>query len=224
MRKTVLMASFLALLLVGLAAMPKPAAEEAGIAVYFSPDGGCLDAVASVIHSAKKTLDVQAYILTTKELLEPIKAAHERGVKVRVLMDSDNAVAQYSGATYLANAKVPVWTDAEHKEAHNKVILADAGTPQAVLLTGSFNFTQAADRLNAENVLILTGKPKLTAAYAANFEAHLKHAKPYTGIADSKPDAKPKADARDPAPAGGAGNVYATANGGDYSRLLRKSA
>src|SRR5687767_1015977 len=90
----------LIVLVAAAAKMPPPAAEEAGIAVYFSPEGGCLDAVAGVIHNSKKTLDVQAYLLTTKELLEPIKAAHERGVKVRVLMDSDNAVAQYSGATY----------------------------------------------------------------------------------------------------------------------------
>jgi phosphatidylserine/phosphatidylglycerophosphate/cardiolipin synthase-like enzyme len=98
MRKTALLLVPL-LLIAAIAAAPRPAAEEAGISVFFSPDGGCLTATVTVINAAKKTLDVQAYLVTTKDLLEPIKAAHGRGVKVRVLMDSDNAVAQYSGAT-----------------------------------------------------------------------------------------------------------------------------
>jgi phosphatidylserine/phosphatidylglycerophosphate/cardiolipin synthase-like enzyme len=48
------------------------------------------------------------------------------------------------------------------------------------ILTGSFNFTRAADEQNAENLLVIDGKPKLFAAYKKNFETHLKHSKPYS--------------------------------------------
>jgi phosphatidylserine/phosphatidylglycerophosphate/cardiolipin synthase-like enzyme len=156
-------------------APPTPAASEAGISVFFSPNGGAGAAVVAAINSAKVSLDVQAYLLSTKDIINPIAKAHARGVKVRVVMDANNAGDQYSGATYLANAGVPVMLDAEHKEAHNKVMLIDGKT----ILTGSFNFTRAADEQNAENLLVIEGKPKLFAAYKRNFETHLKHSKPY---------------------------------------------
>ena len=46
------------------------------------------------------------------------------------------------------------------------------------MITGSFNFTQAAERRNAENLLVIEAKPKLTAAYQRNFNEHLAHAEP----------------------------------------------
>src|SRR5690348_16626670 len=122
-------------------APPVPAASEGGISVFFSPNGGAGAAVVAEINAAKSTLDVQAYLLTTKEIIGPIAKAHARGVKVRVVMDAEKAGSDYSAATYLANAGVPVFLDSEHKEAHNKIMLIDGKT----ILTGSFNFTRAAD-------------------------------------------------------------------------------
>jgi phosphatidylserine/phosphatidylglycerophosphate/cardiolipin synthase-like enzyme len=152
-----------------------PAVIDDDIAIFFSPGGGAMAAIGDQINSARRTLDVQAYLLTTKDIAGPIARAHERGVKVRVILDKDKAGDEYSSATYLANAGVSVWLDDEHKEAHNKLMLIDGQT----IVTGSFNFTRAADEENAENLLIMTRKPKLFAAYAKNFEAHLAHAKPY---------------------------------------------
>jgi phosphatidylserine/phosphatidylglycerophosphate/cardiolipin synthase-like enzyme len=151
-----------------------PAATEAGIAVFFSPDGGALAAVADLISRSRKSIDVQAYLLTTKELTDPLAEAHRRGVKVRVIVDADNAAPDRGLAVSLAGRGVPVFTDGEHKEAHDKVIIIDG---QAVV-TGSFNFTRAAEIENSENLLILTGKPKIIAAYQKHFERHLAHAKP----------------------------------------------
>lgn len=159
----------------GSARAPAPAGSEDGISVYFSPEGGALAAVVREIDGARKSLDVQAYLLTTKEIAGPIAKAHGRGVKVRVVMDDENAGRQYSAATYLANAGVPVWLDGDHKEAHNKVMLVDGRT----VITGSFNFTKAADRANAENLLVIENKPRLFAAYLKNFESHVRHLKPY---------------------------------------------
>ena len=167
-------------------APPAPAASEGGISVFFSPNGGAGAAVVAAINSAKATLDVQAYLLSTKDIIAPIAKAHTRGVKVRVVMDADNAADQYSGATYLANAGVPVFLDAEHKEAHDKVMLVDGKT----IVTGSFNFTRAADEQNAENLLIIEARPRLFAAYRKNFETHLKHSKLYSRTEPAQRPAK----------------------------------
>jgi phosphatidylserine/phosphatidylglycerophosphate/cardiolipin synthase-like enzyme len=48
------------------------------------------------------------------------------------------------------------------------------------VLTGSFNFTKAAENNNAENLLAIQD-PALAAKYTANWQAHLKHSESYTG-------------------------------------------
>jgi phosphatidylserine/phosphatidylglycerophosphate/cardiolipin synthase-like enzyme len=149
-----------------------PAAVEDGIAVFFSPKGGCADAVVQAIDSAKRTLNAQAYSFTSKEIASAIGRAHERGVKVRAVLDDSNKTGKYSGATYLANKGVPVWIDAKHAIAHNKAMIID----EANVITGSFNFTEAAEKSNAENPVIITGRPKVAGAYAHNFQEHLEHA------------------------------------------------
>jgi hypothetical protein len=46
-------------------------------------------------------------------------------------------------------------------------------------MTGSFNFTKAAEEKNAENLLMLTEAPELAKVYAANVMAHASHSQPY---------------------------------------------
>lgn len=42
------------------------------------------------------------------------------------------------------------------------------------IITGSFNFTKAAEAENAENLLVIDD-PKLAARYTANWKIHLSH-------------------------------------------------
>ena len=60
--------------------------------------------------------------------------------------------------------------DAKHGIAHNKVMVIDGKT----LITGSFNFTKAAEEKNAENLLILDND-ELAKIYIENCEKHKKH-------------------------------------------------
>jgi len=72
-------------------------------------------------------------------------------------------------------AGIPVLIDAEHAIAHNKVTVIDDRT----VLTGSFNFSKAAEEKNAENLLVLKKSPELAQAYIANINTHAAHAHPY---------------------------------------------
>jgi len=69
------------------------------------------------------------------------------------------------------------FTDAAHAIAHNKVMLVDGTT----LVTGSFNFTKAAQERNAENLLVLRGDAGLLRRYRENVEMHRAHAERYEG-------------------------------------------
>jgi phosphatidylserine/phosphatidylglycerophosphate/cardiolipin synthase-like enzyme len=49
------------------------------------------------------------------------------------------------------------------------------------VITGSFNFTSAAEENNAEN-LLLTQDAQMASRYAQNWEVHQQHSEPYTGL------------------------------------------
>jgi len=176
----------LALLVLGAAALLQvltrsaPAAVSAtedGVTVHFSPHGGCTEAVVEQLAAAQKTIDVQAYSFTSKEIAEALVAAHRRGVAVRVILDASQRTEQYSSATFLHHQHIPVFIDAKHAIAHSKIMIIDGRT----IITGSFNFTHQAEVANAENLLILQDKFKLVAAYQQNFAHHLDHSEAYAG-------------------------------------------
>src|SRR5712691_11172293 len=62
----------------------------------------------------------------------------------------------------------------------------------ATIITGSFNFTKAAEEKNAENLLVIKEASELVKAYEANIRAHAAHSHPYTRQAATAP---PAADA-----------------------------
>jgi hypothetical protein len=76
----------------------------------------------------------------------------------------------------MVNMGIPTKIDAQHAIAHNKVMVIDGQT----VITGSFNFTKAAEENNAENLLVIRS-PELAAKYAANWKVHADHSEPYGG-------------------------------------------
>jgi phosphatidylserine/phosphatidylglycerophosphate/cardiolipin synthase-like enzyme len=124
---------------------------SAETSVYFSPNGGATEAIVRELGSAQHSIRVQAYSFTSAPIAKALLDAHKRGVKILAVLDKSNQTDKYSAATFLANAGIPVLINAEHAIAHNKVIVIDDNT----VLTGSFNFSKAAEEKNAENLLVL---------------------------------------------------------------------
>jgi phosphatidylserine/phosphatidylglycerophosphate/cardiolipin synthase-like enzyme len=148
------------------------------IRVYFSPNGGCTDAILSQLDQAKTEILLQAYSFTSKPIAQALIRAQKRGVKISAVLDRSNRGQKYSAATFLKNMGIPVFIDDKHAIAHNKIMIID----NRVVITGSFNFTKAAENKNAENLVILEDLPDLTRAYQENFQNHLRHSVPYLGL------------------------------------------
>jgi phosphatidylserine/phosphatidylglycerophosphate/cardiolipin synthase-like enzyme len=154
------------------------AAYGAGdIACYFSPAGGCTDAVVNEIRQARQQILVQAYSFTSVPIATALVEAHQRGVGVYIVLDKSQRTEQYSGADFVARAGIPTLIDAKHAIAHNKIMLIDRLT----IITGSFNFTTNAEKSNAENLLVIRNRPELYQAYENNFRHHYEHSEPYQG-------------------------------------------
>lgn len=144
------------------------------LTVHFSPNGGCTEAIIAQIGQAKHSIYVQAYSFTSTPIATALRAAHQRGIEVQVILDKSQQTDRYSSATFLYNAGIAPQIDYDHAIAHNKIIVIDA----AVVLTGSMNFSRVAEEKNAENLLIIRDQ-ELAARYRDNWQAHATHSRPY---------------------------------------------
>lgn len=142
--------------------------ERAG--VWFSPQGGALDAVIAAVDGAQTSVALEAFHFSNKRLAKALIRAKDRGVAVRTVLDKENREKANSKAGLIADAGIPVRIDHQHRTAHNKMIVIDDRT----VVTGSLNFDGHADRENAENTLILTSKT-LSEQYRRDFEKHWGH-------------------------------------------------
>jgi len=158
-------------------ALKSPATVE----VYYSPHGGCTEAIVNTLGAAKQTVLVQAYGFTSPPIEAALVAAAKRGVKVQLILDRSNLTQKSSEIEEAAAAGLPVWVDARHEIAHNKVMIIDG----EMVITGSFNFTHNAENNNAENLLIIRGK-EIAVRYTANWQEHAKHSEPYNGDAAAR--------------------------------------
>ncbi|MGC8658398.1 MAG: phospholipase D family protein [Desulfomonilaceae bacterium] len=144
------------------------------VEVYFSPDGGCTRAIVRQIDSAKSEILVQAYSFTSKAIAKALLSAHKRGIDVQVILDGTQVAEKYNPAKFFTHSGIPTFIDSQHTIAHNKIMILDRNT----VITGSFNFTKAAEHHNAENVIIIKSK-ELAELYLENWKNHLKHSEKY---------------------------------------------
>jgi phosphatidylserine/phosphatidylglycerophosphate/cardiolipin synthase-like enzyme len=156
---------------------PAKSTVQAAFSPWDDVEGLILDAIGQARHR----ILVQAYLLTSRKITHTLIAAHRRGVAVQVLVDGGQLVKTESPPMMeeLVDAGIPVWMETRYQHAHNKVIVIDSDSEEAVLITGSYNFTWAAQNRNAENVLIVRHDPALAARYAMNWERHRQDASAY---------------------------------------------
>lgn len=137
--------------------------------VCFTPPSGCGSLIAQEISKANETIFVQAYGLTSNAIIHQLKSAKNRGVAVHVLIDGGNLSDNQSVYQELMDDGIAVFFDKMPGIAHNKVIIID----KKKVITGSFNFTRAADTKNAENVLLIEDT-SIALQYLKNWDQRYK--------------------------------------------------
>lgn len=131
-------------------------------AYAFSPDSYAEDVVVKALESAKKSIDISMFTLTSPRVVRAIAAAHERGLKVRVLVDKSQHDEDFMKpfVDWLAYQGIPVKVNAgpnvdgpEFAEKnHNKMAILDG----KLVLTGSTNWTKSGFYTNFDNIFLLT--------------------------------------------------------------------
>ena len=139
-------------------------------ALFVTPtiDGNIRDTLLALISRARFTIDVAIYSFTDDKLATALIDAHNRGVRARAMMEAGNVNNVGSEALRLAQAGIPVKTDSSSGLFHHKFIVIDG----AWVVTGSYNWSAAANDKNYENVVILQCS-EIVAIFAKHFDTIL---------------------------------------------------
>jgi len=155
--------------------IPLPAgygAHASWIDIYFtdpesplaSQETGGLDSpLAASIDSARLTVDVAIYSMSLRSIRDALIRAHERGVQVRVVMESDNM--DRSAPQALIDVGIPVIGDRRESLMHDKFVVID----RSEVWLGSMNFTYSGT-YEDNNQLIHIRSTKMAENYTTEFE------------------------------------------------------
>ncbi len=125
--------------------------------------GGIDAPLAAAIDSARLSVDVAVYSLSLNSVRDALINAHRRGVRVRVVMESDNL--DRADPQRLKDAGIPVLGDRREGLMHNKFAVIDG----AEVWFGSMNFTDSG-AYKDNNHLIRVRSRELAADYEKEFE------------------------------------------------------
>jgi phosphatidylserine/phosphatidylglycerophosphate/cardiolipin synthase-like enzyme len=166
---------------VALATGPLPA--QGTMQVLFTPWDDAEGALLKTIGQAKRSIHVQAFVFTGRNIAKALEEAQRRGVKVEMLADAKQATEnENSLIRRLHDSGIPIRLEVRYASAHNKLMLIDAEGSDPVVVTGSYNFTWSAQARNAENLVILRGNVPLARAYLDNWRRHRDDALAYEEV------------------------------------------
>ena len=142
--------------------MAKPTIFE----VHFFPNPSEEIHLINLISKAKNTLDIAMFTINNIKIASEIKNIFSRGIKLRILTDSECIKMPSSNVYSLAASGISVKIDDSVRyHMHHKFCVID----KSVVITGSFNWTDQAVNHNQENLLFIENK-ELALKYSNEFE------------------------------------------------------
>lgn len=148
-----------------------PSGVPGWLTIYFSDPtaagagrlrGGPDAALASAIEQAQVSVELAVQDLNLWSLRDALLGAHERGVEVRMVVESDNLDREEIQA--LVAAGIPILGDRREGLMHNKFVVID----RQEVWTGSMNFTTSDVYRNDNHLARLRSEP-LAENYAVEF-------------------------------------------------------
>ena len=89
------------------------------LGVYFTPPGNAATAIVKAIDASEREVLVQAYGFTHNAIAQALVRAHQRDVKVRVLLDQKSQMSNRYVIGLLNDADIAVRQDGKHAIAHD---------------------------------------------------------------------------------------------------------
>jgi DNA uptake protein ComE-like DNA-binding protein len=119
--------------------------------VYFSLYDNPQKEITKNINQAQAYINIAMYTFTDQEIALSLSNAQKRGVKIRVYLDRSQIESTYSISRLLVQKGIKVRISTNNYIMHNKFAIID----NRLLLTGSYNWTAAANNRNDENLMVI---------------------------------------------------------------------
>lgn len=129
----------------------------------FQATGGVDGPLVDALDAARLSIDVAAYSLTLNSIRNALLRAHDRGVTVRVVMETSNV--DRSDPQILIRAGIPLVDDQQPGLMHNKFIVID----KSEVWLGSMNFTDSGTYEDNNNMIRIRST-KMAENYLTEFE------------------------------------------------------
>ncbi len=139
---------------------PKVPLADGQIEYFFSPEDGINQYVVDALNNAQSGIYFMAFSYTDKFISQAMIDAHNRGVRVQGVMESQNANGTGAVFTTLAEADIDILRDGNCYIMHHKTIIVD----DELVITGSYNFTKSAEKSNDENLMMIRSPQLATLA------------------------------------------------------------
>ena len=157
-------------------ATPKPFSRPnspvtAPVRIAYGPGNGFEAIDSALIGQAKVKIDMAAYVLSDRKIIEALSAAAERGVKIRLYLDPEQfrriAGANENMVALVNQPNVSARIKAERNDMmHMKSFTVDGRW----LRTGSANFSWAGERRQDNDILVIDS-PEAAQAFSRNFDS-----------------------------------------------------
>jgi phospholipase D len=133
----------------------------------FSPGGDCASVVVKYIDQANVSIHILIYSFTLNSIGDALLGAAQRNpqLDIRIVWDAGNVNGAGSEYQRLKAAGFNIRIDQRSGLLHDKVAIIDSH----IIITGSFNWSSAANNTNRENLVVLDSA-SWAQAYEQNFE------------------------------------------------------
>lgn len=135
------------------------------IYAFFAAEDDVADKMVTLINSADSSIYFMAFSFTHDEMGAAMIARGADNVQIAGIFEKRGSQTEYSEMTALFCAGYNVRQDGNPRTFHHKAIVID----ESIVITGSFNFSENADKSNDENVLVIENA-EIAALYIAEFE------------------------------------------------------
>lgn len=146
----VLLLPLMLLSLPSIVSAPAPPAASGLVEYCFSPGGNCADRVTYWIGRANSSVHVLIYSFTLSNIRDAL-IKKSQTMDVKIVLERKNVDEQGSQYSNLKNAGVQIRLDTNKADMHDKVAIIDGH----IIVTGSFNWSTAANQYNNENLVVL---------------------------------------------------------------------
>lgn len=136
------------------------------VSVFFSPSAKCENKIVKLINNSELTIDAAIYAINNDEIVNALKKANNRGVKIRILTDRLQAAGKNSKVRELYDCGINIRVHSKYKIEHNKFAVFDG----KIASSGSYNWTNPATSKNSENCIFFNRNKEAVKEYLDRFE------------------------------------------------------